>query len=370
MNEEMQAAIKEAVAESIEASGIKEIERKLIPGGDPIENTLGFKSFGEFLLTIKNNPQDARLKQLYEGLDSAGGFLVPEEFRAQLWMQAIEKAVIRPFATVIPMGTDTLNIPAIVDTQHSESGGLFGGIIAHWTEEKGAKTATDPEFRRVRLIAKKLTGFTYASDELLADSAIPLAALLTKLFGDAIAWYEDEGFIDGNGVGEPLGWMNSGALIRVVRNTLGSIVMADLSGMMARLYPASLYGANTVWLANPSILPQLMALATINVNWISIDQGAAKRIPSRLFGMPLIFTEKMQALGTTGDIALLDLSYYLIGDRSSIKVDVSKEYRFNTDETTWRFVKRVDGQPWVDDVFTPKHGTTLSPFVILTTATT
>jgi len=226
-----------------------------------------------------------------------------------------------------------------------------------------------PTFGRVKLIAHKLTGFTYASDELLEDSAIALEALLIELFGDAIAWYEDEAFIDGNGVGQPLGFMNSGALITVTRSAASTVAMTDLANMMARLYPSSLYGPNTVWIANPSVLPQLMALASTSVTWIPLNQGAVEKTPTRLFGMPLLWSEKAQALNTKGDIALCDLSYYLIGDRSSVKVDRSIEYRFSTDETTWRFVKRVDGQPWVDEAFTPKHGSTVSPFVVLTSGT-
>ncbi len=374
MNEEerkaLADAIKAEVKDAVAESGLTEAVTKLTPG----DNGNGasedkFKSFGEFLCAIKRNPGDPRLKQLSEGSDPAGGFLVPEEFLITMFQRATERSVIRPYATKIPMGTDTLNIPMLNDTTHTEAGGLFGGVIVHWTEEAGSKTLKEPVFRRVKLIAKKLTGLTYVSDELLADSAIALEALLIRLFGDAIAWYEDEAFIDGSGVGEPLGFMNSGALISVTRNTLASIVSADIGNMLARLYPASHYGPNTVWLANPSILPQLIALATTSVTWINLNQGLTQKVPTTLMGMPILFTEKMQALGTTGDIALCDLSYYLIGDRSGVKVDKSIEYRFDTDETTWRFVKRVDGQPWTDEKFTPKHGDTLSPFVILTTAT-
>jgi len=364
--------VEATIAGTIEQSGLKDVIRKFPPsdGNGEEEEPTGFKSLGDFLYNVKLHPGDRRLKALSEGTDSAGGFLVPEEFLPRLLMDTLERAVIRPYATVIPMATDTLLIPKLADVTHSESGGVCGGVIAYWTEEAGTKLPSQPTFGRVKLTAHELIGFTYASDQLLADSAIALEALLVKLFGGAIAWYEDEAFIDGSGVGEPLGFMNSGALISVARAAAGNTIsMTDLGNLLARLYPNSLYGPNTVWIANPSILPQLMALATTSVNWVALDQGATKKNPTRLFGMPLVFTEKAQALGTSGDIALCDLSYYLIGDRSGLRVDVSKEYRFVTDETTWRFVKRVDGQPWVDSEMTPKHGSTLSPFVVLNNAT-
>lgn len=375
MNEEERQALADAIKEQVRLavaeSGLTEAVKKLTPGdnGEEAPDEGKFKSFGELLCTIKYHPEDARLKQLSEGSDPAGGFLVPEEYLTTMVAGIVERSVIRPYAFKLPMATDTLNIPLLNDITHTKAGGLFGGVNAHWTEEAGEKTLTEPEFRRLKLIAKKMTGLTYVSDELLADNAIALEALLIELFVKTINWLEDEAFIDGSGVGEPLGFMNSGALISVTRNTLNSIVAADIGGMLARLYPRSHSSKGTVWLANPSILPQLIALATTSVTWIALNQGLTEKVPTRLLGMPLLFTEKMQALGTTGDIALVDLNYYVIGDRSGIKVDKSTEYRFAHDETTWRFVKRVDGQPWTDEVFTPKHGSTLSPFVVLTTAT-
>ena len=65
-----------------------------------------------------------------------------------------------------------------------------------------------------------------------------------------------------------------------------------------------------------------------------------------------------------------DLSYYLIGDREQISIASSEHVRFTTNETAWRFIERVDGQPWVDSAFTPANGSSLSPFVTLYSATT
>ena len=365
MEETQKEEIATLVKNAIKESGLLEVNRKVMVEGEKPEGN--FKSFGDFLCTIKNNPNDVRLKALSEGTDSAGGFTVPEEYRKGIELRALEMEIVRPYATKIPMGTDTLNYPVIKDTTHASS--VFGGIIAYWTEEAGSKTAKDPVFGRVKLIAKKLTGFTYASDELLEDSAIALESMLVDMFGKAIGWWEDYAFINGNGVGQPLGILNSGAMIYPLRATANLIAMADLGRIMARMYPASLYGPNTVWIANNAILGQLLALASTSVTWIALSQGATEKLPVRLFGMPILFTEKVPTLGTAADIGLYDLSYYLIGDRKGLKVDRSIEYRFSTDETTWRFVKRVDGQPLVDSAFTPKNGSTLSPFVALSAAT-
>ncbi len=375
MKKELASDIQTMVDAQVESKLSKEIVKRFTSGGEiPKTNDSKFKSFGEMLHTIKKAPEDARLKALAEGTDSTGGFLVPDEMRVDLLAKSLERSVVRPYATVIPMSRDTLNIPKIVETSHASH--LFGGIIAYWLEEAGTKTESEPKFGQVKLIPKKLTGYTYASDELLDDSAIALEALLTQQFGAAIGWYEDLAFIRGNGVGQPHGLFGSGALLRVNRAGTTTVTLADLANIMARMYPDSLYGPSTIWILSPAVLAQLIQMVATVITWMPIGTstsggGAAQKIPATILGMPFMVTEKVPTLGSAGDIGLYDLSYYLIGDRQDLRIDSSIHARFTTDETAWRFVERVDGHPWVDSAFTPYNsGSTLSPFVQLYSATT
>lgn len=366
--------ISELAAESAAkvVAQLREPIRTFAPGDEEvppgIEDTkTTYKAFGEFLRAISDfhtgKGMDARLKALSEGSDTAGGFTVPEQFASGIEVYAIEGSIVRPLARKMPMATDVLNYPLVTSTSHSSS--VHGGVIAYWTEEAGTKTASDPTFGRIKLIAKKLTGFTYASDELLEDSAVALEALLLKLFGEAIVWYEEEAFWQGNGVGQPLGIFTSGAFLNPFRAVANQVALADLGTIMSR-FRGDPYGRSVAWVANKAILTQLIPLGNTVLTWSAI---AGQRIPSSLFGIPLYFSEHVPTLGTTGDIGLYDFDQYVIGDRKGLKVDRSTEYRFNTDETTWRFVKRVDGQPLIDSAFTPKRGNTSSPFVGLNSAT-
>jgi hypothetical protein len=48
--------------------------------------------------------------------------------------------------------------------------------------------------------------------------------------------------------------------------------------------------------------------------------------------------------------------------------DMSIHLRFDYNETAFRFLFAMDGQPWLNAPLTPFHGTnTLSPFVALAT---
>jgi HK97 family phage major capsid protein len=281
-------------------------------------------------------------------------------------MASMESAIIRRFATKIPMSSDTINIPKIVDTSHAST--LYGGLAGVWTEEAGSLTSDEPAFGQIKLICHKLLLYTITSNELLADFGQALETVILKVFGDSLGWTEDEAFINGDGVGKPLGILKSGALLTINRSAATTVAQSDVLNMWSRLLPQS--HERCIWLVNPTVLPQLGAIAATALSWLSQDQGLAKPMPTSILGRPMYISEKCPALGTAGDIILLDPSFYLIGDRKILEMRASEQVRFATDETAWRMIERVAGHPWVDSKFTPLHGSTLSPFVTLYASTT
>jgi HK97 family phage major capsid protein len=65
-----------------------------------------------------------------------------------------------------------------------------------------------------------------------------------------------------------------------------------------------------------------------------------------------------------GDILLMDLSHYLIGDRMQVEIAYSEHVAFLSNQSVWRFVLRVAGQPWLRDKVTLADATTtLGPFI-------
>jgi HK97 family phage major capsid protein len=298
---------------------------------------------------------------------SDGGFLVPETLRSQLLQIALESSVVRPLATVVPMDSARVPFPMIDST--TNSGSVFGGMIAYWGEEGAALTDSNPKFGRVTLDAKKLTGLSAVPNELLQDSIVSFAALVETLWPQALAFSEDNSFMTGTGTGEPLGFRGAAnkAAVAVTRTTASQIKYDDVVNMYARMLPSSL--SRAVWTCSPDALPQLLKMSlTVGTGGNSVFVvNAAGPAPMTIFGRPLIITEKGGALGSRGDLAFTDLSYYLVGDRQTMTVDSSTDYNFGSDKTTFRIIQRVDGQPWLKSPITPANGSssTLSPFIEL-----
>lgn len=301
----------------------------------------------------------------------AGGFLIPEIMRSELLQLALEKAIVRSRATVIPMSTLRVPIPTVDETSHVSS--LFGGVVFYWTEEAAQLTESNATFGRVVLDAKKLTGFFKVPAELL-DDAPAFAGWFDARIPAGLAWSEDVAFMTETGDGTPLGFISCPASVSVTAEsgqTSGTIVWENIVKMYSRMLPTSL--PNAVWIAAIDTFPQLATMA-LSVGtgggpvWIgnfSGGQGGMDTPPMTILGRPVYFTEKVPATGTTGDINFVDLGYYLIGDRQQVRVDSSEHFLFQNNQVAYRIIERVDGRPWLQSALTPHNGSsnTLSPFV-------
>lgn len=376
--ETLKGLIGEGVAEALRRLEAAPVERKggvVLAGVSPDGGTADadVKTFGDFLSAVKRNDV-TRLTKVYgstktlaEGAGSTGGYLVPTEFLARILQVAAENAIVRPRAYVQRMVGNTMTIPALDQTGAAGAGksNFFGGMQASWTGESVTLTETTPSFEMITLNANKIGGYTLASNEMLADSAVALEQLLVNLIGRTVGWYEDYGFLRGTGVAQPLGVLNAPASIPVTRAGGGnSLDYADVPAMLRRLLPSS--QGNAVWIMHPFLLSDLAALQQTNNTMVTFSANLRDALPTRLMGLPVIFSEKLPAPGSAGDVILADFSYYVVGDRQSLSIASSEHYRFINDEMTWKFTHRVDGQPWLKSAITLADNTnTVSPFVYL-----
>lgn len=328
--------------------------------------------------TTRSGRQDlldklGRVKEVQNSFSSeepgSGGFLIPEIMRSELLQLALETSIVRSRATVIPMSTLRVPIPTVDDTSHAST--VFGGIAFYWTEEAGQMVESTAKFGKVVLDAKKLTGFFKVPAELL-DDAPAFAGWFDSRVPAGLAFFEDIAFMTEDGNGTPLGFINSPASIQVPKvstQASGTIVWENIVAMYAQMLPTSL--PNAVWIASIDCFPQLATMA-LSVGtgggpvWIGgWSQGGSEMPPMTILGRPVIFTEKSPALGTTGDLSFVDLSYYLIGDRQAVSVDSSEHFLFQNNQIAYRLIQRVDGRPWLQSALTPHNGSAnkLSPFI-------
>lgn len=398
VDQQIKDQVEEVFADLLRKDQITGINRQnLAPNGQPVARSRHynakapgagldkmFSNWGEYLgnIWVRNVSAEAlaaktEITKLQNAMGSTvpsdGGFLIPEVLRSELLRVALETAVVRPLARVIPMESLTVPFPTIDSTSNASS--VHGGIVGYWTEEGGALTDSSPTFGRVNLTAKKLTVYSEVPNELFQDSLISLQAFMDQAYPEAVSWFEDVAFISGTGVGEPLGVLNSTAAISITEESgqaAGTILWENIVKMYSRMLPSSINRA--VWVAHIDTFPQLATMSlAIGTGGSAVWLGDATHSgvdspPMRILGRPVIFTEKVSSVGTVGDINFIDFGYYLIGDRQSMQADTSSEYKFGNDKTAMRVIERVDGQPWIKNAITPQTGSnTMSPFVKIET---
>ena len=294
-------------------------------------------------------------KLLQESDDTAGGYLVPEEFRATMLMYDAEPAVIWPRATIWPMGTDKIGMPKLAQRPDGIAGDdfdHFAGVSFTWTEEGGTKTETEPSFEFIELIAHELSGYTEVTNILLDDSAINLMNFLTNLFRAAWIWQTDVSFIRGTGGGQPLGIVNDPVALVQPRAGAGAVVYTDIEAM-ATLLP-SVFDAGAVWLCNKQVVSALRNERDTN-NALLLQQmysDLSDGYNLTMLGYPVVKADgKTYPLGTKGDLILANLRHYYVGDRQNFTMDSSVHYVFRSNRTALRVSGRLDGQPAIPEAF-------------------
>lgn len=358
------------------------------PGSAP-NNRQVFATFGEMLVAVvrasnphREGPPDPRLQYMAsaasgmnEQSGTDGGLLVQQDFSQTLVQKAFEtgKLASRVRKTPISSAANRLKVNAVSDYSRA-TGSRFGGIQAYWADEAAQKTASRPTFYTWELKLNKLIGLCYATDELLEDAAA-LEAVITQGFADEFGFMLDDGIYNGIGAGQMLGIMNSPSLVTITKESgqaASTINYSNITKMYARFWSRNKANGSAVWAINQAAWPQLMALtlggtSTVFGFPLFVPPGGASGSPyASILGLPVLELEQAAALGTTGDIALMDCNEYMMIDKGAVQKASSIHVRFIYDETTFRFVYRCNGAPTWSQTLTPYKGSdTLSPFVVI-----
>ena len=262
---------------------------------------------------------------LQEGVDADGGYLVPEEYDSRLIDTLEEENIMRKLGRVITTsGEHKINIAATKPA-------------AAWVEEGGALTFGDATFNQILLDAHKLHVAIKVTEELLYDNAFGLENYIIDQFGKALANAEEDAFLNGTGVGQPLGlFAKTGG--GTTAETLTAALKADdiLNLIYALKRP---YRKNASFIINDKNLAVIRKLKDNN--------GAYMWQPSYQAGEPdkiLGYDVHTSAYAPEDAIAFGDYSYYNIGDRGTRSFKQLTELFAGNGMIGYVAKERVDGK--------------------------
>lgn len=327
-----------------------------------------FSNLGEFMHSVRFYPDDERLnftekREQSMGVGVEGGFAVPNQFLPTLRMVDPQAAIFRSRCTVIPAGTPpdaSVTMPCL-DQGAGEN--IYGGMAVQWIAEGAIKPETDLRIREVCLTPHEVAAHTIITDKLLRNW-VAADGLITQMLRLCLNGAEDTAFYSGTGVGQPLGVINAPARIDIVRAGANAIAFADIRNM----YAQAKFGGSLLWIGSQTILPQITNLVDAGNHLIwAPNANVIGAPPGTLYGIPLLFNDRSVALGTRGDLILVDLSYYLIKDGSGPFVAASPHVYFTTNKTVLKIFWNVDGQSWLNAPLGLEGSVanTVSPFITL-----
>jgi len=270
------------------------------------------------------------LKALSEGTASDGGYLFPDEFRAELIRDIQESPRMRNEVKVIPMKRDIMNMPTLEDRP-----------LVTWTEENAVKSTTTAHFGQKTLTAKKMAAILYASDELVADSEyFDVVNMIIGLFSEAIGDEEDRVITAGNDSTQPMGYsVGVGTSGIKERTCSGNLSFDNLINLEYDL-PGK-YNQNAKFYVNRNNIRELRLLKDNDGRYLWSDPVAVGQ-PATFHGFPVVEDNNLaESKIYFGD---LKRAYYL-GDRQQMSVKVSNdtETAFTKDQTAIRVVSRIAG---------------------------
>lgn len=269
---------------------------------------------------------------LQEGIDPQGGYLVPDEYDKRLIDILTEENVVRTLGTnITTSGEHKINIAATKPA-------------AAWIEEGGTLTFGDATFDQIILDAHKLHVAIKVTEELLYDNAFNLENYILTQFGKALSNAEEDAFINGTGVGQPLGILaeTGGAQVGVTSASSNKVTADEIINLVYSLKRP--YRKNAVFLANDVCVAELRKLKDNNGQYLwqpSLQAGE----PDRVLGYK-IYTSPYFPVPTAGGTAVAfgDFSYYNIGDRGTRSFAELKELFAGNGMIGFVAKERVDGK--------------------------
>ena len=270
---------------------------------------------------------------LQEGVDSEGGYLVPDEFEHTL-VQALEQEnIVREHAHVFTTSSGNHKIPVVTSKG-----------TASWIDEEGAIPESDDVFGQQMIGAHKVGTLIKVSEELLNDSAFDLEGYFASEFARRIGNKEEDAFFNGDGVGKPLGILaaTGGAQVGVTAASATAVTADEIIDLFYSLEAP--YRKNAIWVLNDASIAAIRKLKDNNGQYLwqpALHEGTYDTLlGKRIFTSP--FVPEMKS--GQKSVIFGDLSFYWIGDRQGITFKRLNERYADTGQIGFIATKRLDGK--------------------------
>jgi len=321
----------------------KKIEKKVLGEKKDFSGLEKKEKFVKLFKAIYKNDQET-IKALNEGTDSAGGYLVDDEFIKEILVMIEEYGVVRKYATVLKTSSDSVRMPKSLNK-----------VAVSWVNENAAIPETSATFGEVTITIKKMAAIVTLTNELIEDADVDLIDFLFDLFAEAIALEEDKQGLAGDGT-VFTGVLNDTDANIVVCGASFSATTADHLRSMISAVPRSARRGGKFFMAE-DIWAVIQKLKDSNGNYIADQVGAGLTtvdgmVLGRIWGREVIdcsdiLPEIADSAANTKYMIFGNLKHLYLLDRKTISYTLSEhavvgaDSMFEKDRTAVRVRERI-----------------------------
>jgi HK97 family phage major capsid protein len=270
------------------------------------------KAFTHYLRQGKEALGADEVKSLRVADDTAGGYLAPADFVAEVVKGIVEQSPIRQAARVGSTSSGEVILPK-----------RTGRPTGAWVGETETRPATESAYGQIEVPIHEMACYVDVSQRLLEDAAVNVESEVASDLAEEFGRLESLGFSRGDGVKKPVGIMEAAGVAYTPTGNASTLGTNPADTMIDAFYALPAYYRNrAVWLMNSKTISTVRKLKDGSTGAYLWQPGLAAGDPATILGRPLIEDPTMDDVGSgTEPILLGDIaSAYRIYDRVALSL--------------------------------------------------
>lgn len=299
------------------AKSAERIEQKLNCPGATFEakaepGKLEAKAFASFLRQGREALAVEEVKALRVADDTAGGYLAPAEFVAEVVKGVVERSPIRQAARVGSTSSGEVILPKRTGTP-----------TGHWVGETEDRSEAGSTYGQIEIPVHEMACYVDVSQRLLEDAAVNIEAEVAFDLAEEFGRLEALAFMQGDGVKKPQGVMEAAGVLYTATGNASTLGTAPADTLIDAFYALpSFYRGRAVWMMNSATLAAVRKLKDAATSVYLWQPALTAGQPETILGRPVIEDNTMDDIGTAAEpIVLGDFgSAYRIYDRVNLSI--------------------------------------------------
>lgn len=234
-------------------------------------------------------------RDLNIGTGTAGGYIVPPDYRAEL-IELLRARLVLAQAG-IQIWDNLMGSPVTVPVQDGAGTGA-------WVGENAAVTAADQSFAQKSMVPHKAAAMTKLSNELLKISNPAVASVVRNDLVNVLARLIELAQLRGSGTGaEPEGYINVTGIVTVSNGVDGGTpTWAKFEEMLYQWEAGNGMQIKPAWVMHPRTVSTIRQFQDTQNRPFYLDSngGVARPGPMTLFGFPILTTTQIPINLTKG----------------------------------------------------------------------